>query len=227
MAGKTYLRTVVCVLVLLLACGTLFAQTRPKKYHVDPNPNRVITPTPRTDSAAANVTFFSNLGPTPDNNYYSLNGWVVAGPNDVTFGEQWIGMTFTPKQTGHVKQIKLPIGWIEGTNKFVVGLYNDNGAGTVGTLIKQVAVQNAPTFGDCCTLDTANMGNPGVAITANTPYWVVASHHPSALDFGGAWAFVNLFQAFSFAGGTDWVTYNLNDFGYAQNTAMSVSGTVP
>jgi hypothetical protein len=226
MVGKTLMRTLCCVLVLLLGCGMLMAQSRPKSFHVNPNPNRVITPTPRSDSAAAQVTFFSNLGPTPDNNYYSLNGWVVAGPSDVTFGEQWVGMPFIPKQTGHVRQIKVPIGWIEGTNKFVVGLYSDNGAGTVGTLMKQAVLQNAPTFGDCCTLMTANMGNPGVAITAGTQYWVVANHHPTALDFGGAWAWTNLLQAFSIADGTDWTTYNIGDFGLG-NSAMSVSGTVP
>jgi hypothetical protein len=44
----------------------------------------------------------------------------------------------------------------------------------------------------CCELVTANLGTPGIALTTNTQYWLVAmTDDINAPDFEGVWAFTN------------------------------------
>jgi len=78
---------------LALACGTLLAQNRVSDFFT-------VTPsthiTPFTDFNNATVTLYTNLGPTPTNEYYNANGYCVTGNNQSGCGttEQWIATPF-------------------------------------------------------------------------------------------------------------------------------------
>ena len=220
MVGKTFTRALCCLFVLKLACGTLLAQSRPHTIHVSPSGRVVPGALP-----PANITIFSNLGPTPTDLYYSANGWVVTGPADVTFGEQWVAVPFIAKQNSHAFRLQVAVGYLSGTNKFTLGLYSDSG-GTVGTALINTTVTNAPPFGVCCATVTKNLPPPGIALTAGTQYWVVARSTPTgADDFEGAWAFSNLGVAFNDAE-AGWTTFSVGDFGAGQ-PAAAVLGTTP
>lgn len=221
MVGKTFTRTLCCMFVLMLACGTLLAQSRPHTIHVNPN-GRHITP---TALPPANVTIFSNLGPTATDLYYSLNGWIVTGPTDPTFGEQWVSVPFVAKSNSHAKGVQAAVGYLAGTNKFVLGIYAD-AAGTVGAPLAQGNVINAPAFGSCCALVSRTFPGAGVVLTAGTQYWVVARSAPTgADDFEGAWAFSNSVFGFNVTE-AGWTIDNLGDFGLGQ-PAVAVLGTTP
>jgi hypothetical protein len=216
-------KTVASLAVLTLACGSLFAQRqKPQMAHADRSPIVI----PAQDPPAGLVTIFSNLGPNNTDLYYSANGWVVSGSSAADFAEQWVGLPFTVKANSHVTRVQLALGNISGTNKFVVGIYNDNGSGAPGTVIAQFQMQNAPVFGTCCSLVTKAISGAGLAVQAGKTYWIVAnSNDTTAPSFEGAWAFSNLSLAFDEAQG-GWAGSNVGDFGAGQ-PAGAVFGTTP
>src|SRR5262249_10737844 len=115
---------------------------------------------------------------------------------------------------------------ISGVNRFVVGVYNDNGAGAPGTLIQQFALQNAPVFGDCCQLVSKVISGAGIPVQAGKTYWLVAnSNDNSAPDFEGVWNFSNLAVSYNPAK-AGWTTFQVGDLGDGQ-PAAAVLGTVP
>ncbi len=139
----------------------------------------------------ANVTIFSNLGPTATNNYNAAaGGYYVSGPlaaDNPT--DQWIGVSFLNKVADHATQIQAAVGWISGTKKVVLGIYTDN-AGVVGTLLASASTTKIPTSGTCCQLTQVNI--PSTALAANTTYWVVASTDDTAApDFEGVFQATN------------------------------------
>jgi hypothetical protein len=158
-----------------------------------------------TDSTAAKtVTLFSNLGPSSTDLYFSgvsaggTSGDCIkgAGASGSTFcgrftGETWQAMPFTPKQNSHATELEAAVGFFAGTNQFLLALFNDDN-GVPGTALATVTVTNAPPESTCCTLDTASLGTPGIALTAGTQYWVVVqTDDVNASDFEGTWAFSN------------------------------------
>jgi hypothetical protein len=83
------------------------------------------------------------------------------------------------------------VGVFNGTNQFLLALFNDN-HGTPGTALATVTVTDAPPQNTCCKLATASLGTPGIALTAGKRYWVVAkTDDVNAPDFSGIWAFSN------------------------------------
>jgi hypothetical protein len=48
-----------------------------------------------------------------------------------------------------------------------------------------------PDLGQCCQLTTVVLPDDGVTLTAQTPYWLVASPNDSAADFTGGWMLSN------------------------------------
>jgi len=206
---------------LALACGTLLAQNRVSDFF---NVTRSTNITPFTDSSNAAVTIFSNLGPTTTNEYDNANGYCVTGNNQSGCGttEQWIAMPFTPAKASHATQIQIAIQYFSGTNALQVSLYNDAG-GAPGTSLKTVEAFNAPAAGTCCMLVNANLGTPGVSLTAGTQYWVVASADDTrAPTFSGYWAFTNFANVAYNPAQAGWITFQDNGA-----EAGAVKGTVP
>jgi len=206
---------------LALACGTLLAQNRVSDF-ITVTPSTHITPF--TDFNNATVTLYTNLGPTTTNEYYNANGYCVTGNNQSACGttEQWIATPFTATRASHATQLQVAIQYFSGTNALQVSLYNDVG-GAPGTSLKTVEAFNAPAAGTCCMLVNANLGTPGVSLTAGTQYWVVAAADDTrAPTFSGYWALTNFANLAYNPAQAGWTTFQ--DFGLE---AMSVRGTVP
>jgi len=206
---------------LALACGTLLAQNRASDFF---SVTRSTNITPFTDSTNAAVTLYTNLGPTTTNEYYDADGYCVTGNNQATCGssEQWIATPFTATKASHATQLQAAIQYQAGTNELQLSLYNDVG-GAPGTSLKTVEVRNAPAAGTCCTLVSAPLGTPGVALTAGTQYWVVASADDTrAATFAGYWAFTNFANVAYNPAQAGWTVFQ--DFG---SEAVAVKGTVP
>ena len=184
-----------CVLFMVtLASGTLMAQREKTvvgsgKQFSMPNSSAVI-PYRDMDDPNVNILIAQNLGPNNTNLYIIDNGWLVTGPTDVTFtGPFSVGVEFTPSVNCHAKILEAAIGYIEGTKRVRLGIYNESG-GAVGTLIQDGSTTTIPNFGVCCTLTKVTLSGLGAALTVGTHYFLVATSDAAAPDFGGAWAFV-------------------------------------
>ena len=219
MSSKTLMRALCCLFVVTFACGMVMAQG----LKIAPKPNHVTFVGAHVDHALppANVTIFTNLGPTPTNNYNAAaGGYYVSGPLAVDNPtDQWIGLPFLNKQADHVTQIQTAIGWISGTKKVTLGIYTDN-AGVVGTMLAQASTNHIPTSGTCCQLTQVNI--PSTALLANTTYWVVATTDDTAApDFEAAWQASNQSNIGGDVGQGGWFTFS------GLVPAVAVKGTNP
>lgn len=185
MSSKILMRALCCLFVVTFACGVMMAQG----LKVAPKPDHVTIVAPYVDHSAppANVTIFSNLGPTSTNNYNAAaGGYYVCGVSCAALLEdQWIAVPFFNKVADHATQIQAAIGYDSGTKKVTLGIYTDN-AGVVGTMLVQASTNRIPNTGTCCQL--AQVTIPSTALAAATQYWVVAtSDDVGAPDFEGVW----------------------------------------
>jgi len=183
----------------------------------------------------AAATIYTNLGPATNAYDVTVGAFYVAGPTntlavppDPPIAEQWLAIPFTPKQNSHATTLQAAIGYISGTKRVRLGIYTDN-AGVVGTRLAQGVVTTFPDAGVCCALATAHIAAPGVALTANTPYWLVAySDDVNGPDLGAVWQPVNSLMGAN-VGQTGWQSFpynGINGFG-AGVPAGAVKGTVP
>lgn len=124
-------------------------------------------------SDAGLVTIFNNIGSAyPKGTYWCCEGYTITGPTALSgFPEFWEAGAFTSKADRIVTKVKVAVGWVEGTNGLVLGLYNDAN-GVPGTAIKAYSVTNLPTFGSCCSVE-AKMDSAGIPVKAHTQYWIV------------------------------------------------------
>jgi hypothetical protein len=224
MIGKIVKYAACSAFALTLACGTLFAQ---EIAHAAPSS---AINTPSDPRPLTTVKLFSNLGPTPTNNYNDTTGFYFLGSaNTVALSEQWDAVPFTPAQASHVTSVAAAIGVLTAATDghFNLCIYSDN-AGVVGTPLTgcpaaTVANANATAvFGTCCALTTVHFAGAGLALTAHTQYWVVATTVDATHSTVTAvWSASNLaFQGFNVAQG-GWFTQSDNAM------AVSVSGTIP
>ena len=215
---KAFTIAMVCVCALTITTS-MFAQIH---KHTTPNPVRI----PSQEAPAGLVTLFSNLGPTATNNYYAADGWVVSGSSAADFAEQWIAIPFIPKANSPVTRIQAALTYISGTNKFIVGIYNDNGSNAPGTRIAQYSLANAPAFGTCCTLVSKAITGAGVAVQAGKTYWlVINSNDQQAPDFEGVWDWSNEYTSYN-AALAGWSTFEVGDNGVGESAA-GIFGTTP
>jgi hypothetical protein len=167
MPKLTLARLLTCLGTISLAAVTLAAGRA-----VSPL-TAVLTQVP---NPARGEVIFSNFGPT-NHLYEDTAAWDVAGP-DGGVQRQWVAMPFTPMLDAEATQIAVAVEHNTGLpNSFVLSLNEDNG-GLPGKIIRSWIVSNAPKFGTCCTVDTAN-DNKGVKVTKGTQYWVVAETNAS------------------------------------------------
>jgi hypothetical protein len=219
--NQTTIKKISLTILATLACGAMFAQDL--KIAPAGALTSAVVPYRDTNSADANITIFTNLGPTPTNLYNINGGYYVLGPtNSVGASEQWIAVPFTPKVNSHATQLEAAIQWISGVKKVNLGVYSDN-AGVVGTLLPGGQGSSAiiPLYPSCCQLVKVNLIAPGVALTAATPYWLVATTDDiAAPDFTGVWQPSNTATTGADVAQGGWFTFsNLWPAGLVKGTA--------
>ena len=212
MTEKKFIRTLSCVCVVLMACGTAFAQQgklRSGPYSGQVKP-MVSSDIPDAAPIYSNLVQDTTAACTPNCTYSAANGYFVLGANNcfAPGSTQWISFPFVASKTAAVRQVKLAItqdtAICTGTStKFTVAIYSDdpNCGGIPGTQIGNSVVANAPTAP--CLLATANFSTAGVSVTQGTTYWVVATTSTASTQIGttAVWWMSNYAYA----------PYNLND----------------
>ena len=130
MTQKIFIRTLCCLCVAIMACGTAFAQQG--KIPSGPFKGAKV-PMGNPDSPDA-VPFYSNLvvDSCTSCNYSSANGYLVLGPNNcgAPGATQWLAYNFIAGRTGTTRQVMLAItnwGICTPTSfKFTVQIMGDN-----------------------------------------------------------------------------------------------------
>jgi hypothetical protein len=130
------------------------------------------------------VTIYSNLrnGSTVYT-YNAIAGVGILGPDA---GQPWpesVGCGFVPKADHVVTEIQVGGTYVQGTNGLVVSLNQDD-KGIPGKALYTWQFSDLPTFGSCCTLQTAKYAK-GIKVQKGKLYWVVLS--PKAKDTYDVW----------------------------------------
>jgi hypothetical protein len=165
-------KTLLCFLVFTLASTTaLFGADRLAIAHA----THIIQGRAQTATEpAAQHKIYSNVGPST--NEFQANGYFVAGPTNPVLGQsQFMAVPFLLGATGYnLTVVKVPMQWYgQGHNIAQLCLYNDN-SGVPGTQIGNcVTHRNLPAFGTTNTLTTYSFTIQALALSANTPYWIV------------------------------------------------------
>jgi len=214
-------KTLLSACLLALCNLTLFAQIaeRPRTIHTtETSPIHV----PPQEVPAALKKIYSNLGTSKTDLYSDAYARVLLGPNS-GYGQQFLGMPFTPKSNAHVSQVQVAVQYGGyGANQVNLSIYGDSG-GVPGTLLAgPVTVTNLPVFGTCCTLAVASFSP--LAVTAGTQYWVVADTPLTGTgsDFVGSWDFSIKFFPTAYNVGGGWTQYDA-----IEESAGEVLGTIP
>jgi hypothetical protein len=185
-------RTLLTLTVLALASVTAFAAT--KEGIVLSKNGRVVTTTNRTpsvkrtvDSDAGLVKIFDNIGTAyPKGSYWCCEGATIFGPTAISGApEYWEAAAFTPSANHNVTKVEVAVGYVEGTNSLVLGLYSDKN-GVPGTAIKTWTISNLPSFGSCCTVESKTDG-AGIPVTSGTQYWIVLKTNKNSSNTFAAW----------------------------------------
>jgi hypothetical protein len=139
-----------------------------------------IAPTlpPRVTTIAGNLAKKYKKG-----SYICCYGYDVRGPTS-GFGQQWLGVPFTPAANFTITAIEVPISYESGTNKFVITLNHDSG-GVPGTQIAAFTVTNVPAFPTCCALATVSPNS--VSVTGGQHYWITVQTSSTGQSARGVW----------------------------------------
>ena len=165
--------------VVLSKDGRMTTATKPTTQSV--------TRTPSSDAGL--VMIFDNIGTAyPKGSYWCCEGYTITGPTALSgFPEYWEAAAFTPSASHTVTKIKVAVGFVEGTNGLVLGLYTD-ASGVPGKALKTWPLSNLPTFGSCCIVET-RADATGIPVSAGTQYWVVLKTNNSESN---TWAAFNV-----------------------------------
>jgi len=212
MRRKTFMHALSGLCVLLMACGTAFAQQGKMTSGPYQGP-RVPMAAPEAPAAGP---FFTNLAVDSCTgcNYSADNGYFILGPSNcfAPGSTQWISYPFVSTKAGAVRKVLLSItdsGFcVAGSTKFTVAIYTDACTNTPGTQIGSAVTATAPAAP--CLLASANFGAAGVTLTAGTRYWVVVTTNSTAQQMSttAVWWMANLAQApFNLNDGNGWVAF--------------------
>ncbi len=176
--------------LLLVICVPVFGQSKDGVVPINGGRNFVyVKPVDRSYPAAKPqpglITIYSNLG-TGTNVYNGAAGTGVLGKNvpNQPYPE-WLANGFTPTANHTVTEIQVGVTWVEGGNSVILSLNEDNG-GKPGKTLYITQFTNLPTFGTCCTLQTATL-TTGVPVTQGTQYWVVLRTSPTNQGTWNVW----------------------------------------
>jgi hypothetical protein len=209
-------------LCLFVLCSTpLLAQHRQGPRTVSTTESAIRVPPQEAPLSLRKI--FSNLGKPGTDLYVPHEGWLVLGPHSVDQPQEFVGMRFIPKFDSHVSEVRAALEYDgSGANQVRLSLYSDSN-GAPGTLLAgPVTITNLPSFGTCCALAIADFA--AVAVTAGSPYWVVADTplNGTGSDLTGAWNFAVPAIPQAFNNGSGWFLQNEN-----RSVAGEVRGTIP
>jgi hypothetical protein len=214
MRDKKFIRTLSVLCVMIMACGTAFAQGESK---LKSGPYQGPMARLAAPEAPAAATFFTNLqtDACTSCNYSADNGYFILGPSNCFSpgATQWISYPFVAGKSGAVKKVLLSItqdtAICTGTStKFTVAIYSDACTNTPGTQIGSSVIATAPAAP--CLLASANFAAAGVTLTAGTRYWVAVTTSTAATQIGTTvvWWMANLAQApFNLNDGNGWLAF--------------------
>jgi len=179
-----------CVGIVLASSVFASAQTKDGVIPINGGRNFVyvkpVDRSARAEQPPANlVTIYSNLG-TGNNVYNGAAGTGVLGknvPNQLY--PEWLANGFTPTANHTVTEIQVGVTWVQGPNTVILSLNADNG-GKPGKTLYITGFTNLPTFGTCCTLQTATL-TTGVPVTKGTMYWIVLRTSPTNQGTWNVW----------------------------------------
>ena len=179
--------------------------------------------------AAAQTTFFSDLGPV-GNVYQCCTGWTVSGTG--TVGTSFTAANlFTSLSSGSVSQIDLGVGYVAGQNDFYAAVFTDNN-GLPGTQLFRVDnLSSSQNFGGCCGIITIS-GITGLTLTAGQQYFVVLGPENLGSTVWEAWNYnsqnITGLDLFSTDGGNNWTSNGTGfDLGAFDILGGSGGGSVP
>lgn len=208
MMKKTLYGMLVCLSILMLAHVAAWGQAN-KDGVVTINGGRnavfVGTPaqetTPAVPASSKLVKIYSNLG-KGKKVYNAESGYGILGPDA---GQPWpesVGCGFVPKANHTVTEIQVAGTYVQGTNALIVSLNEDN-KGVPGKALHTWHFSHLPTFGSCCTVETAKYAK-GIKVQKGKLYWVVLS--PQNKDTYDVWNnnFAGLQGTFSNNIGSGW-----------------------
>ncbi len=207
-----------CLALLLLFCFPAIAQSKDGVVPINGGRDFVYVKPPNTSFPAlkppANLTtIYSNLG-TGNNVYNAAAGTGVLGHNvpSQPFPE-WVANGFTPTADHTVTEIQVGVTYVQGPDTVILSLNADNG-GKPGQALYITQFTNLPTFGTCCTLETATL-TTGVPVTKGTLYWVVLRTLSSNQGTWDVWNnnFQDLQGAFSNSTGHGWNKQSTQELG--------------
>jgi hypothetical protein len=142
--------------------------------------------TPARMPVGAHKLIWSNVGyKYPNGLYFCCYGNTISGSGSVVGATFWLAASFTPAADATVKEIDAGVGWVTGTNKVIVTLYDDNG-GVPGKTLASGAATGLNTFGTCCGL--AILDNH-VKVMGGSTYWVSVTTDGAGSDTWAAWNF--------------------------------------
>src|SRR4029077_14937100 len=164
MRGKILLRTLCCLFVAIMACGTAWAGPfRAPAYKGPMAPMRV------PDSVDALIYSNFAVDACTGCNYSSANGYFVLGATNcfAPGATQWIGYPFVATRTQQVRRVTLAMtdsGFcVASTLKFTCGIYSDACTGAPGTLIGTARTGTAAAAP--CAVSNVNFGTTGPTLT--------------------------------------------------------------
>jgi hypothetical protein len=195
MVKSPFVRIAICLAALTLIGVTALALgsrqgivTTSDGRHViaTKGPSKFVPTDP--DSDAGLTTLAGNLSKYPFGVYFCCYGDTIAGPNAGFGHTYWSAQGFTASANATVTRLKASVGFVEGVNQVVVGIYSDSN-GIPGTPLfnKATKVGSLGSFGSCCVLAIVN--DAGVQIKKGSTYWVVVSTNKKSETTFGAWAF--------------------------------------
>jgi hypothetical protein len=171
-------KTLMTLIVLALACVTAFAASREGvvvskdgRTTIATRHAQGVTRTEPSDPAL--VTIFDNIGTAyPKGTYWCCEGYTITGPTALSgFPEYWEAGAFTPTADHTITQVEVAVGFVQGVNGLVLGVYND-ASGVPGTAIKTWSLSGLPIFGSCCIVETKKDA-AGIPVKKGTQYWIV------------------------------------------------------
>ena len=182
MKRKIFLRTLCCLFVAIMACGTAMAQGRQGLIRA---PGRATGPMAGPTDAPLAAPFGGNLevNACTGCNFDEVDGgYYVWGTNNcIQPGTtQWIGVPFISKRTGTTRfvmaGIELDPACSTSTNQVTLSIYTDDCTTGPGTVIASGNATVSP--GPCITA----RARVAAALTAGTRYWAVATTTSPAQD---------------------------------------------
>ncbi|HXM60546.1 MAG TPA: choice-of-anchor R domain-containing protein [Terriglobales bacterium] len=178
--------------VLALASLTAFAAnkdgivlSKDGRMTIATKPTPSVTRTERNEAGLVHI--YDNLGTAyPKGEYWCCEGFTITGPTAITgFPEYWSAAAFTPSAAHTVTKVEVAVGYVEGYNGLIIGLYSD-ASGVPGKAIKTWSVTGLPNFGACCAVATAT-DSTGISVTGGTQYWIVVKTNSKSSNTYGAW----------------------------------------